>query len=78
MNVRIVSGLASDGLAGDRAQHRAREGADRRGRAEQSGVARGAAERPRVLVVDFADEQPSAPFVDFGRRRADSPRPRRT
>ena len=67
MNVRIVSGLREDRLAGDGAQHRAGERADRGGRAEEPRVARRAAKRPRVLVVDLADQQPSAPLVDFGR-----------
>src|SRR6185312_2447911 len=53
--------------------------ADRRGRAEQTGVAGHAAERRRVVVVNLADQPPATPRVDVHRfgRRGKSPQPRR-
>ena len=49
------------GPAGERAEDHARKISDRRCRAKQAGVARGAPESPAVLVVHLADQPPSAP-----------------
>src|SRR5262245_50284245 len=43
--------------------------ADGSGGSEQAGLPGGTAERPRVLVVHFADEQAAAPGIDLRRRR---------
>ena len=54
----------------ERLEHEPRERADRRRRAEQSGMRGDAAERRGVLVVHFADEQAAAPRIDLRRRDA--------
>ena len=58
---------------GSRRRSCARSGRPRRGRAEQAGMAGDAPQRPGVLVVHLADQQPAAPRVDLGRRRAFAP-----
>src|SRR5688572_17706714 len=59
-------------MAVQRMQRGAREGADGGSGTEEAGVAGGAAERPRVLVVDFAHQGASAPWIVLGGR---DPRP---
>ena len=61
----------------ERGEHRARECSDGGDRSEQAGMTRDAAERPGVLVVDLADEQPPSPGIHLGRRRAIAPASRR-
>ena len=57
----------------DGVQHRARECPDRGGGPEQAGVAGRPAERPGILIMDFADERPPAPGIVFRRGDAVAP-----
>ena len=60
-----------------RLQHGLRERSDRAGGAEEPGMTGCAAKRPGILVVHLADQHPSAPGIEFRRRRAGTPGARR-